>query len=115
MGMDTPDTTDMDTDTDTVWDIDHTMDMADTMVWDTVDTTGARQRMSVTIPSQFVQTCQFFILPLSFRTKLSTTALKNTEIPDYFFFLKRDRAKYSSPVMISNYPILILLETVKPK
>merc|ERR1712172_280543 len=38
--MDTPDTTDMDTDTDTVW--------------DTVDTTGARRRMSVTIPSQFV-------------------------------------------------------------
>merc|ERR1739842_147192 len=50
--MDTPDTTDMDTDTDTVWDIDHTM--VDTMVWDTVDTTGARRRMSVTIPSQFV-------------------------------------------------------------
>merc|ERR1739842_45075 len=50
--MDIPDTTDMDTDTDTVWDIDHTM--VDTMVWDTVDTTGARQRMSVTIPSQFV-------------------------------------------------------------
>merc|ERR1712172_291754 len=50
--MDTPDTTDMDTDTDTVWDIDHTT--ADTMVWDTVDTTGARRRMSVTIPSQFV-------------------------------------------------------------
>merc|ERR1712184_208442 len=45
--MDTPDTTDMDTDTDTVWDIDHTMvDTADTMVWDTVDTTGARRRMS---------------------------------------------------------------------
>merc|ERR1712008_54093 len=57
--MDTPDTTDMDTDTDTVWDTDHTMvDTADTtdtdMVWDTVDTTGARRRMSGTIPSQFV-------------------------------------------------------------
>merc|ERR1739848_900938 len=40
--MDTPDTTD----TDTVWDIDDTMDTVDTMVWDTVDTTGARQQMS---------------------------------------------------------------------
>merc|ERR1712110_1403123 len=40
-----------DTDTDTVWDIDHTMvDTADTVV----DTTGARRRMSVTIPSKFV-------------------------------------------------------------
>merc|ERR1712045_931326 len=43
--MDTPDTTD----TDTVWDMDDTM--VDTTVWDTVDTGGARRRMSVTIPS----------------------------------------------------------------
>merc|ERR1711997_71491 len=101
------------------------------MVWDTVDTGGARRRMSVTIPSQFVQTCQFFILPLSFRTKLSTTALKNTEIPDFFFLKKvfyenliRTKViflffeKGPCKVQLTGYDIqlsnLILLETVKP-
>merc|ERR1712110_926651 len=52
--MDIPDTTDMDTDTDTVWDTVHTM--VDITAEDTTDTevTGVKRRMSVTIPSQYV-------------------------------------------------------------